>query len=62
MRSIFIREDPSSPAFFEVFFTVGMLEDPVGGFGPDERVFAVVPVVDERADLGVEVAGAARRA
>jgi hypothetical protein len=39
-----------------VFFTVGILEDLVGSFGPDERVCAVVPAVDERADLGVEVA------
>jgi len=27
----------------------------VGGLGPDERVCAVVPAVDEGADLGVEV-------
>ena len=34
--------------------TVGFVEDLFGGLGPDERVAAVVPPVDEGADLGVE--------
>jgi hypothetical protein len=36
-------------------FSVCILEYLVCGFGPDERVTAVVPAVDEGADLGVEV-------
>jgi hypothetical protein len=36
-------------------WTVGFGEDLLGGLGPDERVGAVVPAVDEGADLGVEV-------
>ena len=38
--------------------TVGLGEDVVGGFGPDEWVFAVVPAGDELSDLGVEVGDA----
>jgi hypothetical protein len=38
--------------------TVGLGEDLVGGLGPGEGVGAVVPAVDEGADLGVEVFGA----
>jgi hypothetical protein len=34
---------------------VGRLEDLVGGLGPDEQVAAVVPAVDEGADVGVEL-------
>ena len=37
-------------------------EDLVGGFGPDEWVFASVPAVDEGPDLGGEVAGRGERA
>src|SRR5918995_6080942 len=43
-------------------FTVGFLEDLICGLGPDERVAAVVPAVDEGADLGVEVADRAEGA
>jgi hypothetical protein len=35
---------------------VGLGEDLFGGLGPDEGVSAVVPAVDEGADLGGEVA------
>jgi len=38
--------------------TVGLGEDLVGGLGPGEGVGAVVPAIDEGADLGVEVFGA----
>ena len=36
--------------------TINFGEDLGGGFGPDERVFALVPAVDEGADLDDEVA------
>ncbi|HEY8311470.1 MAG TPA: hypothetical protein VIG47_12980 [Gemmatimonadaceae bacterium] len=35
--------------------TVGFVDDFVGGLGPDEGVFAVVPSGDELSDLRVEV-------
>ena len=36
-------------------FTVDAVQDLVGGLGPDEGVFALVPAVDEGSDLGYEV-------
>jgi hypothetical protein len=36
--------------------TVGFLEDLVGGLGPDERLAAVVPAVDEGTDLDHQLA------
>ena len=37
-------------------FAVDFGEDFVWGFGPDERVFPVVPAVDESADLADQLA------
>ena len=42
--------------------TVGLLQDLLGGLGPDEGVAAVAPAVDERADVGVELADGAKGA
>jgi hypothetical protein len=40
-----------------VKFAVDLVEDVVGGFGPDERVTALVSAGDERPDLDHQVAG-----
>ena len=43
-------------------FTFDLVEDLVWGFGPDERMLAVVPAVDEVADLDHQVPHGRERA
>jgi len=55
-----IRPVPSGSG--RSLFTVDLGQDLVGGRGPNERVSAIVPAVDEGADLGVQLAHGAEGA